>query len=149
MIICKPKANVIFLLTFLAILFSIGVMWLLRHFYTVQTWPIYVYIGLATLLTLAAVFVLIKLMSNIRFLTLGKGKISIRVPLKGVKRQFPITDIAAWKEEIIKANSKEFKHLTVQLPGPILYNMSNHESTNYEQAVSYLRDKVAKKQVKS
>lgn len=91
----------------------------------------------------------VKMLAGYRFITVGKGQIEVRLPLRGFQKSYLIGDILAWEEEIVKANKKEFRQVTVAFSDHQSISVSNHEHEAYKDLVDFLAKKVGKKKVKS
>ena len=91
---------------------------------------------------------LVKMMAGYRFITVGRDQIIVKLPLRRYQKAYPLSDILAWEEEIVLANKKEFKQLTIAFSDQQSISISNHEHESYPEFVSYLNKKVAKKKVK-
>jgi len=91
----------------------------------------------------------VKMLAGYRFITVEKGQIEVRLPLRGYKKSYLIEDILAWEEEIVKANKKEFRQVTVAFSDHQSISVSNHEHEVYKDLVDFLAKKAIKKKVKS
>jgi len=148
MIHCKPKSSTYFsLLIVVGILFA-GLMYLLVDFSRYRTYNFWFYLFSATLLTLVLLIILVKMMAGYRFISAGKESFQVKLPLRGLNRQYALTDVLAWQEEKILANKKEFKQMTLVFVDKTSFSLSNHEHTHYEELHKYLLKKLPKKRIK-
>jgi len=148
MIHCKPKSSTYFsLLIVVGILFA-GLIYILLDFSRSQTYSFLFYIFSASLLTVVLLIILVKMMAGYRFITAGKEAIQIRLPLRGLKRRYDLSQVLAWQEEKIMANKKEFKQMTIVFSDKTSFSLSNHEHTQYEDLNKYLQKKVPRKKIK-
>jgi len=148
MIHCKPKSSTYFsLLIVVGILFA-GLIYILLDFSRYQTYNFWFYLLSATLLTVVLLIILVKMMAGYRFISAGKESFQVKLPLRGLKKQYGLNDVLAWQEEKILANKKEFKQMTIVFADKTSFSLSNHEHTNYEDLHKYLQKKVSKKRIK-
>ena len=91
---------------------------------------------------------LVKMLAGYRFITVGRDLIIVKLPLRGYTKTYPIAQIMAWEEEIVKANKKEFRQVTIAFTDQQSISVSNHEHEAYTDLVAYLAKKASKKQVK-
>lgn len=92
---------------------------------------------------------LVKMMAGWRFITAGKDHIIVKLPLKGMSKAYPINEIMLWEEEVILANKKEFKQVTIAFTDKNSISVSNHEHESYEELVNYLKKKAARQMIKN
>lgn len=71
----------------------------------------------------------------------------LRIPLKGLSRTYPLSSIKAWQEEVIMANKKEFRQLTILFDDHASFSLSNQEHTSYSELIKLFKGKLAKKKV--
>jgi hypothetical protein len=148
MIHCKPKSSTYFsLLIVVGILFA-GLIYILVDFSRSQTYSFLFYLFSASLLTVVLLIILVKMMAGYRFITAGKEAILIRLPLRGLRKKYGLSEVLAWQEEKIMANKKEFKQMTIVFSDKISFSLSNHEHTNYEDLNKYLQKKLPNKKIK-
>ena len=148
MIHCKPKSSTYFsFLIVVGILFA-GLIYILVDFSRSQTYSFLFYLFSASLLTVVLLIILVKMMAGYRFITAGKEAILIRLPLRGLRKKYGLSEVLAWQEEKIMANKKEFKQMTIVFSDKISFSLSNHEHTNYEDLNKYLQKKLPNKKIK-
>ena len=92
---------------------------------------------------------LVKMLAGFRFITAGRDQIIVKLPLRGFQKAYPIAEILAWEEEVVIANKKEFKQLTIAFSDQQSISVSNHEHHAYPDLVNYLVKKAPKKKVKN
>src|SRR5690606_15971720 len=113
MIDCKPKLSTYFSLSVVVAILISGLIYILNDFGTKLSFSLPFYLISSSLLTLVLLMLLVKMMAGYRFLSAGKGKLEIRLPLKGLKKIYTLPQVKAWNEEIIKANKREFRQITI------------------------------------
>src|SRR5690606_27761718 len=148
MIYCKPKLSTYFSLAAVAAILVAGLIYILNDFSTQLSFGLPFYLISCSLITLVLVMLLVKMMAGYRFLSAGKGKLEIRLPLKGLKKVYTLGHVKAWTEEIIKANKSEFRQITIVFDDNNSFSLSNHEHTSYGELLKYFLEKLGKKKVK-
>lgn len=88
-------------------------------------------------------------MAGWRFITAGKDHIIIKLPLKGMTKVYPINEILLWEEEVVVANKKEFKQVTIAFTDKNSISVSNHEHESYTELINYLKKKAIKQMIKN
>lgn len=89
------------------------------------------------------------MMAGWRFITAGKDHIIIRLPLKRMTKVYPVDQVMLWEEELILANKKEFKQVTIAFTDKNSISVSNHEHESYTELVNYLKKKASKQMIKT
>lgn len=148
MIAIKPKVSTYTSLSMVVIILMGGLIFILRDFTYKGSFGLWFYLVACTLITLVLLMLLVKMMAGYRFITAGRDQIIVKLPLRRYQKAYPLSDILAWEEEIVLANKKEFKQLTIAFSDQRSISISNHEHESYPELVSYLNKKVAKKKVK-
>jgi len=149
MIYCKPKRATYISLGLVVVILISGLSYILNDFSSRQTYSMAFYLISSALLTLVILLISVKMMAGYRFITAGNAKIIVRLPLRGIKKSYELTEILAWQEEIVITNKKEFRQLTIAFEDKTSISLSNHEHTGYLELYSYLMKKVPKKKVKA
>ena len=149
MLIIKPKVSTYILLSLIALVLIIGLVMILRDFSSKGTFALWFYLVSTSLVTLVLVMLLVKMMAGYRFMLAGKDQIIIKLPLRGYQKAYPVTDVLAWEEELILANKREFKQVTIAFTDKQSISVSNHEHEAYSELVSYLNKKASKQRIKS
>lgn len=149
MLIIKPKVSTYISLSLIALVLIIGLVMILRDFASKGTFPLWFYLVSTSLVTLVLVMLLVKMMAGYRFILAGKDQIIIKLPLRGYQKAYPVTDVLAWEEELILANKREFKQVTIAFTDKQSISVSNHEHDAYSELVSYLNKKASKQRIKS
>lgn len=147
MIVCKPKISTYFSLGVVVVLLVAGLMYVLNDFATKQSFGLWFYLVSCSIITVVLLMLLVKMMANYRFLTVKKNNIMLRIPLKGLSRTYPLSSIKAWQEEVIMANKKEFRQLTILFDDHASFSLSNQEHTSYSELIKLFKGKLAKKKV--
>ena len=92
---------------------------------------------------------LVKMMAGWRFISAGKEHIVIKLPLRGNTKAYPVSEILAWEEEVVTANKREFRQVTIAFQDKQSISISNHEHEAYTEFVNYLKKKAQKQQIKT
>lgn len=148
MIHCRPKKNTYFSLSLVLIILVSGLIYILNDFASTKSFGLVFYLISASIITVVILMLLVKMMAGFKFISVGKEKITTRLPLRGQNKTYDLSEILAWDEEKIIANKKEFKQLTVAFTDKTSFTISNHEHVNYEEFVQYLTRKSGKKRVR-
>lgn len=149
MLVIKPKISTYISLSLIELVLIIGLVMILRDFAYKGTFALWFYLVSTSLVTLVLVMLLVKMMAGYRFILAGKDQIIIKLPLRGYQKAYPVTDVLAWEEEIILANKREFKQVTIAFTDKQSISVSNHEHEAYSELVSYLNKKATKQRIKS
>lgn len=149
MLLIKPKVSTYISLSLIALGLIIGLVLILKDFASKGTFALWFYLVSTSLMTLVLVVLLVKMMAGYRFILAGKDQIIIKLPLRGYQKTYPVTDVLAWEEEIILANKREFKQVTIAFTDKQSISVSNHEHKAYSELVSYLNKKASKQRIKS
>lgn len=149
MVLIKPKISTYVSLSLVLVVLIGGLVLLLRDFSYKGTFPLWFYLVSCTLVTLVLLMLLVKMMAGWRFITAGKDHILIRLPLRGMTKTYPVSEIMLWEEETVSANKREFKQVTVAFRDHQSISVSNHEHEAYAELVNYLKKKAPKQMVKS
>ena len=149
MILLKPKLSTYISLSAVLLILLGGLVLMLRDFAYKGSFALWFYLVACSILTLVLLMLLIKMMAGWRFISAGKDHIVIKLPLRGSTKVYPVTEILAWEEEIVLANKREFKQVTVAFQDQNSISVSNHEHEAYTEFISYLKKKAAKQLVKT
>ncbi|MFD2037142.1 hypothetical protein ACFSKL_20250 [Belliella marina] len=149
MIHCKPKKATYFSLSIVLLILLGGLVYLLNDFANTRNYGLIFYLISAPLVTVVSLMLLVKMMVGYKFISVGKEKITTRLPLRGITKTYDLKQILAWEEEKVIANKKEFKQTTIVFDDKASFTMSNHEHVNYEDFVVYLGKKAPSKRVKT
>ncbi len=99
---------------------------------------------LAPTLLVIGIVVAAKTYFSALILSLGNNTLTYRY-LIGSQRKYKITEIVSWHEEVVKRKSSEYRRLSILLIKDKKLLLSNHENTNYQDVVNYLKKKVKKR----
>lgn len=149
MLVIKPKVSTYISLTLVLVILIAGLVYILRDFAYVGSFGIWFYLIACTLITLVMLMLLVKMLAGYRFITAARDRIIVKLPLRGYTKVYPVSQILAWEEEIIKANKKEFRQVTVAFSDHQSISVSNHEHDSYKELISYLTKKAPKQRVKN
>lgn len=149
MLVIKPKVSTYISLSLIAIVLMIGLVMIMRDFAYKGTFALWFYLVFASLVTLVLVMLMVKMMAGYRFILAGKDQIVVKLPLRGYQKVYPVTEILAWEEEIILANKREFKQVTIAFSDKQSISVSNHEHEAYTELVSYLNKKATRQRIKN
>jgi hypothetical protein len=148
MIECKPKGSTYFSLIIVVVILFSGLVYLLIDFAQRQTYGFVFYLFSASLLTVVLLIILVKMMAGFRFISAGKESLRVKLPLRGLNRNYDLQDVLAWEEEVIVTNKKEFRQMTIVFADQTSFSLSNHEHTNYPALFKYLNKKIPRKKLK-
>lgn len=148
MVIIKPKVSTYISLSAVLLVLTTGLVLLLRDFSYKGSFGLWFYLIACSLITLVILMLLVKMMAGWRFISAGKEQITVRLPLRGMTRTYPVTEILAWEEETILANKREFKQVTIAFQDKNSISVSNHEHESYTELVNYLKKKAARQMIK-
>lgn len=149
MISIKPKVSTYTSLSLVVIILLGGLILILRDFTYKGSFGLWFYLIACTLITLVLLMLLVKMMAGYRFITAGRDQIIIKLPLRRYQKAYPVSEIIAWEEEVVIANKKEFRQLTIAFSDKQSISISNHEHESYKEFASYLSKKALKKKVKN
>ncbi|MBA4301938.1 MAG: hypothetical protein C0433_17820 [Cyclobacterium sp.] len=149
MVAIKPKISTYISLTLILLVLLIGLILLLRDFAYTGSFALWFYLVACSLITLVLLMLLVKMMAGWRFITAGKDHIIIKLPLKGMTKVYPINEILLWEEEVVVANKKEFKQVTIAFTDKNSISVSNHEHESYTELINYLKKKAIKQMIKN
>jgi hypothetical protein len=149
MIVIKPKISTYFSLSLIIVALLTGLIFILRDFAYKGSFGLWFYLIAASLITLVLLMLLVKMMAGFRFITAGRDQIIVKLPLRGFQKAYAIGDILVWEEEVVVANKKEFRQMTVAFSDQQSISISNHEHEAYSELVKYLRKKAGKKEIKN
>lgn len=149
MVAIKPKISTYISLSLILLVLLIGLILLLNDFAYKGSFALWFYLVACSLITLVMLMLLVKMMAGWRFITAGKDYIIIKLPLKGMTKVYPVNEIMLWEEEVIMANKKEFRQVTIAFTDKNSISVSNHEHESYSELVNYLRKKAAKQLIKN
>jgi hypothetical protein len=147
MVIIKPKVSTYISLSIVLLVLTTGLVMLLRDFTYKGSFGLWFYLVACSLITLVMLMLLVKMMAGWRFISAGKEQITIRLPLRGMTKDYPVTQILAWEEETVLANKREFKQVTIAFTDKNSISVSNHEHEAYTELVNYLKKKAAKQRI--
>ena len=148
MIHCKPKFSTYISLAVVAAILVAGLIYLLQDFTYNQSFSLVFYLISCSLITVVLLIILVKMMAGYRFVSVGKGKIEVQIPLKALKKTYELAQVKAWEEEIIMANKREFRQLTIVFDDHTSISLSNHEHTSYLDLLKFFQSKLNKKKVR-
>ena len=149
MVAIKPKTSTYISLSLILLVLLVGLVLLIRDFAYVGSFALWFYLVACSLITLVLLILLVKMMAGWRFITAGKDHIIIKLPLRGLTKVYPVNEIMLWEEEVIVANKKEFKQVTIAFTDKNSISVSNHEHESYTDLVNYLKKKAAKQLIKN
>lgn len=149
MLLIKPKVSTYLSLSIVVLILIAGLVYILRDFAYTGSFGIWFYLIACSLITLVLLMLLVKMMAGYRFITAGRDQIIVKLPLRGFTKAYPISQILAWEEEIVIANKKEFRQVTIAFSDRQSISVSNHEHEAYKELIAYLAKKASKQKVKS
>ncbi len=149
MVVIKPKISTYISLSLILIVLITGLVLLMRDFAYKGSFGIWFYLIACSLITLVILMLLVKMLAGWRFITAGKDHIIVRLPLKGLTKTYPVSEVLAWEEETVMANKKEFRQVTIAFHDKNSIAVSNHEHESYTELVNYLKKKAGKQMIKT
>ncbi len=149
MVVIKPKLSTYISLSLILVALMTGLVLMMADFSKKATFPLWFYLVACSLITVVIVMLLVKMMAGWRFISVGKEHIVIRLPLHRSTRAYGVDQILLWEEEVILANKREFKQVTVAFQDKHSITVSNHEHEAYESLISYLKKKAQKQMIKT
>ncbi|MFN3760929.1 MAG: hypothetical protein ACK4SF_17080 [Algoriphagus aquaeductus] len=149
MVVIKPKISTYISLSFVLLILATGLVLILRDFAYKGSFGLWFYLIASTLITLVLLMLLVKMMAGWRFISAGKEHILIKLPLRGSTKAYPVSEILAWEEEVVTANKREFRQVTIAFQDKQSISISNHEHEAYTEFVNYLKKKAQKQQIKT
>lgn len=146
MIISKPRNSTLTSLgLFLLLIFGLaGATFISMKNSEVVYW--YHYLFLIILLP-AGIGLLIKIIISYKIISIGKGKIHVKYPARFSQKTHSINNIKQWQEVKIKTVSDIYKQLEIIFNDNNKLTLSKQEHTLYDQVLSYLHQKAAKKKI--
>jgi hypothetical protein len=146
MIISKPKNSTLTSIgLFLLLVFGLaGATFISIKNSDVVYW--YHYLFLAILLPVG-VGLLIKMILSYKIITIGKGKMHVKFPARFSQKNYSINNIKQWQEVKIKTVSGLYQQLEIIFNDNDKLTLSKQEHTFYDQVMTYLHQKVAKKKI--
>ncbi len=144
MVAIKPKISTYISLSLILLVLLIGLILLLRDFAYKGSFALWFYLLACSLITLVMLMLLVKMMAGWRFISVVKDQLVVKLPLKGMTKVYPVNEIMLWEEEVILANKKEFRQVTIAFTDKNSISVSNHEHESYADLVNYLKKKSSK-----
>lgn len=148
MIHSKPNYSTVFsILIFLAIVLS-SFFVLLN---SLLTSPDYFIIKLILAPTLLVVAFIIwnRLMKGFKHIRLGDMKFEVVQAITRSKEIYKVSEIKGWQEEVVKGKAGEYRETNILFEDHKTLRISNKETSQYPKIIAYLRQKVAKKELKA
>ncbi|SEG40152.1 hypothetical protein [Algoriphagus boritolerans] len=149
MVAIKPKISTYISLSLILLVLLIGLILLLRDFAYKGSFALWFYLLACSLITLVMLMLLVKMMAGWRFISVVKDQLVVKLPLKGMTKVYPVNEIMLWEEEVILANKKEFRQVTIAFTDKNSISVSNHEHESYADLVNYLKKKAARQMIKN
>ncbi|WP_057938394.1 hypothetical protein [Algoriphagus resistens] len=149
MLVIKPKVSTYISLSLVLLILISGLVYILRDFAYKGSFGIWFYLIACTVITLVILMLLVKMLAGYRFITAGRDQIIVKLPLRGYSKIYPVSQVLAWEEEVVMANKKEFRQVTIAFSDKQSISVSNHEHEAYKDLVAYLSKKAGKQKVKS
>ncbi|MBC6368985.1 hypothetical protein [Algoriphagus sp. AK58] len=149
MVVIKPKISTYISLSLVVLILMVGLVLILRDFAYKGSFGLWFYLIACSIITLVLLMLLVKMMAGWRFISAGKDHVVIKLPLRGSTKAYPVSEILAWEEEMVVANKREFRQVTIAFQDKQSISISNHEHEAYTEFVNYLKKKAPKQQVKT
>lgn len=143
MIVSKPKVSS---------LFSLGVFLLISYgtviFSAVQIltlpYPAFYYYLLLVIIGAISLYVTYKVVTNFKYITVGKEKMEIYFPLIRKRYLISLTSLTSWKETVIKSAAGTYKELEFRFQNNHVIKMTIQENSNYDKIFQYFQKKHSK-----
>jgi hypothetical protein len=148
MIQSKPKKSTYLSLGLILLILMAGLAYLLADFTRGGSYSLLFYLICCSLLTVVILLIAVKMMAGYKFISVGNDRIAIRVPLRGFRKTYALSDVLGWQEETVMANKRAFKQLSLVFNDKTSFSISNHEHLSYAELVNYLAKKIPKKRLK-
>lgn len=144
MIIAKPKTNTILSFTFFLILTLVVVAMNSVAILKSPAWYNYVVL---ILLVPIGIFVFYKIFIRYKVVKLGNNQLEIVFPVLRSSRKYALNQIKYWVEKQVKTGKNSvYKELEMKLNDGFQINIGHKEFTEYLKVISYLIQKIPKKQ---
>jgi hypothetical protein len=148
MIVSKPQTGTItsfvffLLITFIVLGMNV---WAVVN-YPRPAWYNYGVIGL---LAPIGLFVLYKIFIRYKIVRLGNNQIEVSFPVLKKHKKYPLAQVQFWFENKVKTGKNSvYKELVVKFDDGKKISLSPKESTEYDHAIQYLKQKLPKKNVR-
>ena len=146
MIIVKPKGSTLTSLTLFIILIGALVIATFTSINRSDSIYWYHYLFLVILIPLG-VGVLIKVIFSYKIISIGKEKISWRIPALFKNESYTLKDLKNWQEITIKTTTGVFQQLEIKFDNDHQLTLSRQEHTNYDDVLMYLKQKAPKRRL--
>lgn len=144
MIIAKPKTNTILSFTFFLILTLVVVA---MNIFSVLKSPVWYNYAIVVVLTPIGLFVFYKIFIRYKILKFGNNQLEIVFPVLRSSRKYALNQIEYWVEKQVKTGKNSvYKELEMKLNDGSQINIGHKEFTEYLKVISYLIQKIPKKQ---
>ena len=144
MIIAKPKTNTVLSFTFFLILTAVVVAMNIVAILKSPAWYNYVVL---TLLVPIGIFVFYKIFIRYKVIKLGNNQLEITFPVLRRRKKYSLYQIEYWVEKQVKTGkSSVYKELEMKLNDGFQINIGYKEFTEYRKVITYLIQKIPKKQ---
>lgn len=142
MIVSKPKTSTLFSISiFLSIAFGLFAYAMLniRDAESKIAWYVLIYtsgpIGLV---------VLIKILTGIKIVSIGKEKFEFRMPFRFIKLNFSSSEIEKWSHSAIKTYGGQYEEVIWKLKSGKQIGLSKQENTEFDKVLKYMKKKLKK-----
>jgi hypothetical protein len=104
--------------------------------------------GVIALLAPIGGFVLYKIFIRYKIVRLGNNQIEVSFPVLKQANKYPLSEVQFWFENQVKTGKKSVhRELVVKFIDGKKISLSPKESTEYDRAIQYLKQKLPKKRV--
>jgi hypothetical protein len=147
MIVSKPQTSTItsfvffLVITFIVLGMNVWAIAQTAH----PAWYNYAVIGL---LAPIGLFVLYKIFIRYKVIRLGNNQIEVSFPVLKQNKIYKLAEVQFWFENQVKTGKKSvYRELAIKFEDGKKISLSPKESTEYERALQYLKQKLPKKNV--
>lgn len=140
----KPKTSSLVSVSFFVIVTWTVAGWLIIELIQNPSTYFLIKLVLAPILLVIGIIIAMKSLTSSLTLTFGDNKISYQ-HLLGSEKRYKLSDIQVWKEDVVKRKNSDYRRLSILLNNGKKLQLSNHENTNYDQVIQYLKKKVRTK----
>jgi hypothetical protein len=147
MIIARPNPQTLFSFSIFALSSAALIVWN-ASVYFLSPLPKWYNLGIIALLAPILGYVLYRLFFQLKRIEIGNNQFVIHYLFYRKMTTYPIDQIKQWTEHTVKVGKKAtYKELEITFTSHIKITLGKKEYTEYEKIVSYLKKKLARKEV--
>ncbi|MEM9328924.1 MAG: hypothetical protein AAGA85_24885 [Bacteroidota bacterium] len=141
MIHSRPQSNALFAVGLFVVLTLAADLWIVIGLINDPSSYFLAKLLLVPILFVIAIIVMSKSYFSSISLKLGNNQLTYRYPL-GAERKHKLSDVSGWHENVVQRKSSTYRRLSIRLVTGKKLLLSNHENSDYDKVVSYLKKKV-------